>query len=74
MRFTVTVQWFTAAEQTMIVTIWQAMFAAASFISNLIAYGFYSIHGAKNLKTKGLYAWQWMTIVIAIISLVCSGM
>jgi hypothetical protein len=72
----VTVQWFTTAEQTMIVTIWQAMFAAASFLSNLIAYGFYQLHGTNakvDPKTRGLYTWQWMTIVIAAISSVAAS-
>ncbi|KAK6909677.1 hypothetical protein L486_00676 [Kwoniella mangroviensis CBS 10435] len=68
----ITVQWFTAHEQTLITTVWQAMFAAAGFASNLIAYGFYQLGGDSNAKTKGLYTWQWMTVVIALISFIAA--
>lgn len=70
---TITVQWFRAEEQPLITTFWQLMFVAANFISSLLAYGFYSIHGATGLKTRGLYTWQWMTLCIACLSTLGSG-
>jgi hypothetical protein len=69
----VTVQWFTTDEQTLITTVWQTMFACAGFVSNLLAYGFYQLHGSENIRTRGLYTWQWMTLCIAIISAIASG-
>jgi len=69
----VTVQWFLAEEQAMIVTIWQLMFVLANFIASLLAYGFYQIHGSLGIKTKGLYTWQWMTLCISLISTIASG-
>ncbi len=69
----VTVQWFLAEEQALITTIWQFMFVLANFIGSLLAYGFYQLNGAEGVKTHGLYTWQWMTLVIALISTICSG-
>ncbi|RSH83798.1 hypothetical protein EHS25_005413 [Saitozyma podzolica] len=68
----ITVQWFTTDEQTLITTVWQTMFACAGFVSNLLAYGFYQLHGSENIRTRGLYTWQWMTLCIAIISAIAS--
>jgi MFS family permease len=65
---TVTVQWFTVEEQTMITTIWTAMFAIAGVTANLLGYGFYHILGRNPL-----YGWQWMTLAIAMISVVASS-
>lgn len=64
----VTVQWFTTAEQTLITTVWQAMFGVAGVTSNLLAYGFYHIAGRDPLR-----GWQWLGVCIAIISTVNSG-
>ena len=63
----VTVQWFTAEEQTLITTFWQAMFGFAGIASNLMAYGFYHVQGA-NLK-----GWQYFTLCISIISFIASS-
>lgn len=65
----VTVQWFTAEEQTMITTVWQSMLGFATVISSLLAYGL--VHLPR--VTKGLYTWQWLNIIIASISGVASG-
>lgn len=70
---TVTVQWFTVEEQLKIITIWQTMFALASFVSALLGYGFYQLNGAAGLRTAGLYNWQWMLLTIALISTIATG-
>ena len=65
----VTVQWFTAAEQTLTATTWQAMLGVSSAVGNLLAFGFYHIGGKHPL-----YGWQWMTVCISLISFVATGM
>jgi len=69
----ITVQWFLAEEQAMITTVWQLMFVLANFVASLLAFGFYQIHGAQGIKTKGLYTWQWMTLCISLISSIASA-
>lgn len=69
----ITVQWFLAEEQAMIVTTWQLMFVLANFVASLLAFGFYKINGAEDIKTRGLYTWQWMTLCISLISAIASG-
>ena len=66
-------QWFVVEEQVAIVTIWQLMFVLAGFVSNLLAFGFYHLHGSENLKDHGLYSWQWLNLCLAIISSIASG-
>ena len=64
----VTVQWFTAKEQTLTATTWQAMLGVSSAVGNLLAYGFYHIKGKDPL-----IGWQWLTVCIALISFVATG-
>ena len=64
----VTVQWFTAGEQTLIATTWQAMLGVSSAVGNLLAYGFYHVKGEHPL-----YGWQWLTVCIALISFCATG-
>ena len=64
----VTVQWFTAEEQTLVTTIWQAMFGVAGIVSNLMAYGFYHVKGRHPL-----WSWQWLNVSVAIISFIAAA-
>lgn len=68
----ITVQWFIVEEQVAIVTIWQLMFVLAGFISNLLSYGFWHLHGAEGIRDHGLFSWQWLILCLSIISTIAS--
>lgn len=72
LKFLVTVQWFLKSEQVLLITIWQSMFALSNLIAAVLAYAFYQINGATGNRAAGLYPWQWMSLCIAVLSLVAS--
>ena len=61
----ITVQWYLKEEQAMITTIWQAAFGIAGIISSLLGFGFIHLNNA----TSKLHGWQWLHIVVGLISL-----
>ncbi|WVQ83739.1 hypothetical protein IAT38_005883 [Cryptococcus sp. DSM 104549] len=61
------VQWYRVEEQPFVTSIWQSMLGLSVAISNLLAYGFYHVHGSH------LHSWQWLHITIALVSLVSAA-
>lgn len=64
---TITVQWYKREEQPWISAIWQSMVALATAISSLMAWGLYQV---KYNGGPGLRGWQWLLLVIAILSFI----
>ncbi|WOO79139.1 putative transporter [Vanrija pseudolonga] len=60
------VQWYRIEEQPFVGTMWQCMLGLSTIITSLLAYGFFHIENGK------LKSWQWLHVMIGLISLVCS--
>ncbi|KEF52353.1 uncharacterized protein A1O9_11593 [Exophiala aquamarina CBS 119918] len=60
----ITVQWYRKKEQPMVTTVWQAAFGAAQGFSSLMGYAFIQVDNTRNLR-----GWQWLHILVGILSL-----